>query len=145
MSVIPGVTLLASAVAGVSQHFEAKKAARKAERKQEHANRVESVSAQVANARSRRQAIAQARIAQAQNMAATSGQVQSSSASSGTNAALASQLGANIGSQQQSIASQQAAFDFRQGAQRALDRGQQRVGAWNAVGDTTKFVADSFT
>lgn len=136
--------LFASAT-GVPQYFEGKKAARKAERKQEHANRIEQASAQVRNATERRRAIARARMAAAQNTASVGGDLQSSSGLAGSNAGLATQTGANIGTQQQTLASQQASFDFRQGAQRALDRGQQRIGAWNAVGDTTKFAFSAFS
>jgi len=129
----------ASLAATTAGHFEKKKAARQSKREQEHANRVTSVSAQVQNATQRRKAIAQARIAQAQNQANAGGAVQSSSALAGSNSALAAQLGSNVGTQGQLLGSQQSAFDWRQRSQDTLAEGQQRAGDWNAVSGLLSF------
>lgn len=134
-----------STAAQIAGHFEEKKAARKAKRKQDEANRIETVSAQVRNSTQRRRAIAQARIAQAQNQANAGGEVQNSSALQGVNSGIAGQLGANIGAQNQTLGSQQNAFNFRQSAQDTLSRGRQRAGDWNAVGQVADFGAQNFS
>lgn len=135
-----GTAILATAglagATGVPQYFEQKKAGRRAARAQEEANQVSQASAQVANARRRRQAIAQARIAQAQNQAQQSSAVQSSSALSGIQSSISTQLGANIGAQQQQIGSQQRIQNLGQMSADALRRGQERSSMWTAAGNT---------
>lgn len=134
-------TGLFAAATGVPQYFEQKKAGRRAARQQEQANRVSQASAQVENARRRRQAIAQARIDAAQNQAAQSQAVQSSSALSGVQSSLGTQLGANIGTQQSRVASQQNIQNLQQSASDILRKGQERVALLNAVGDTATTAA----
>lgn len=130
--------IVASAVIGVgtatASHFEQKKAARKSERAQTKANDIESASSQVSNARARRRAIAQARIAQAQNQANAGGQVQGSSMQAGVQSSISSQLGANIGAQSQSIGNQMGVLGARQQASNALASGQRKANMWNTVG-----------
>lgn len=140
--------IVASAVIGVgtsaASYFEQKKAGREAERQQEKANRTESVQAQVENARNRRRAIAQARMAQASNQANMPGAVQSSSALSGVQSGISTQLGANIGAQSQSLGSQQAAFNLRQGAANTLAAGQRRANMWSTVGQVGQTLLQSY-
>lgn len=131
--------IVASAVIGAgtatASYFEQKKAGREAERQQEKANRTESAQAQVESARNRRRAIAQARMAQAANQANMPGAVQSSSALAGVQSGISTQLGANIGAQSQSLGSQQAVFNLRQGAANTLAAGQRRANMWSTVGE----------
>lgn len=143
-----GLMAVATALSAGSQiagHFEEKKATRKAERKQDEANRISSVSAQVRNSTQRRKAIAQARIAQAQNMANAGSAVESSSALQGVQSGIAGQLGSNIGAQNQLLGSQQNAFNFQQGAQDTLSRGRQRSGDFAAIGQLANFAAQNFS
>lgn len=140
----------AAGATGVPQYFAQKKAGRRAERKQKRAaeaqreaNRVSRAGAQVVNARRRRQSIAQARIAQARNAAAQGDSVQSSSALAGVQAGITSQLGANIGGQQQQIGNQaaiqgfqQQSQDFLTAAQNDIRRGQERSAMFSAAGNT---------
>jgi multidrug efflux pump subunit AcrA (membrane-fusion protein) len=135
-----GTGLFAGAT-GVPQYFEQKKAAREAARAQEQANRVSQASAQVENARRRRRAIAQARMAAATNTAAMSGDVQSSSALSGVQSSLATQLGANIGAQQQQVNTQQNIMNLQQQGANAMRRGQERAGLWQAAGNIGQMIA----
>jgi len=138
-AVLAGVAA-ATTVAG---HFEKKKAARKSQRQQEKANRTASVASQVENATARRRAIAQARMAQAQNLASAGGQVQNSSGLAGSNAALGAQLGANVGLQGQQLASQEATFGLRQDAQNTLAKGQLRAGGFRALGEVASFASEA--
>jgi len=135
-----GTGLFAGAT-GVPQYFEQKKAAREAARAQEQANRVSAASAQVENARRRRRAIAQARMASAANAANLSQSVQESSALSGVQASLGTQLGANIGAQGQQISSQQNIMNLQQQGANALRRGQERAGMWQVAGNIGKQIA----
>lgn len=140
MAAVTSAVLAGAALAAqTASHFEQKKAARKAERQQDHANRVEKVSAQVRNSTQRRKAVAQARMAQAQNQAGAGGQVQNSSGLAGSNAAIASQAGANIGTQGQNLLSKQASFDLRQSAQDTLQKGQQRAADFGAAAGLFQF------
>lgn len=137
MAALTTVALVGAGIAAagtVGSYFEQKKAARRAERKQEKANNISRASAQVENARQRRRAIAQARLAQAQNIANQSQQVQSSSALTGVQSGITSQLGANIGAQQQMIGNQFAIQGLQQGAASALRKGQERAGLWSLAG-----------
>ena len=134
-----------AAVSTAAGYFEQKKASRKSRRQQEKANRVASVSSQVENATARRRAIAQARMAQAQNLASAGGQVQNSSGLAGSNAALGSQLGANVGTQGQLLGSQEAVFGLRQDAQNTLADGQLRAQGFGAIAGLAKFGATNFS
>lgn len=136
--------LFASAT-GIPQYFEQKKAARGAARAQEEANRVSRASAQVENARRRRQALAQARLANAQNIAAQGSQVQTSSQLSGVQAALGSQFGANIGAQQQQIGAQQNIQNLQQRQADILRSGQERVGLYNVGANIANLIATAGT
>ena len=140
MGLIEVSTALFAGATGVPQYFEQKKAATEARQKQEAANRVSQASAQVENARRRRQAIAQARMASAQNVAAQGSQVQSSSALSGVQAGLGTQLGANIGAQGQRIAAGQDIQNLQQGAANALQKGKERTAMWNAAGNIGQMI-----
>jgi hypothetical protein len=75
-----------------------------------------------------------ARLAQAQNIANQSQQVQSSSALTGVQSSITSQLGANIGAQQQMVGNQFAIQGLQQGAASALRKGQERAGLWGLAG-----------
>lgn len=122
---------VAATITGAAGYFEQKKAGREAEREQKKARRTSEASAQVENARRRRRAIAQQRMAAAQNRANMSGAIQSSSALTGVNSALGTQTGANIGAQQAQVASQQQIGRFNQNAANALRTGQERAGLFN--------------
>jgi len=84
-------------------------------------------------------------MAQAQNISSAGGQVQNSSGLAGSNAALGAQLGANIGTQGQQLASQEATFGLRQDAQNTLAEGQLRAGGFNALGQVASFGAANFS
>ncbi len=132
---VVAATGLFAAATGIPQHFEQKKAGRRAQRAPEAANRTSQSAAQIENARRRRQAIAQARIAQARNEASVGSEVTASSALTGVQSGLSSQLGANIGAQRQRVGAQQTIQGFQQQSADALRRGRERVGALNALGD----------
>lgn len=139
LETIAAATGIFAATTGIPQYFEQKKAGRRAAREQEKANDISRASAQVENARRRRQAIAQARMAQAQNMAMQGQQVEASSSLTGVQSSLSTQLGANIGAQQQSIGNQQAIINRQQNAADALRRGQERTALWDVgaqIGNT---------
>lgn len=123
-----------TAAGTVGSYFEQKKASRRAQREQEKANRTSQATAQVQNARARRRAIAQARIAQARNEASQSQAIGSSSALSGVQSGLSAQTGANIGAQQAQVRSQFAIQGFQQNAANAMRRGQERAGMWQLGG-----------
>lgn len=122
---------VAATVTGAASYFEQKKAGREAEREQEKARETSEASAQVENARRRRRAIAQQRIAAAQNRANMSEATQSSSALTGVNSALGTQTGANIGAQRAQVTSQRQIGRFNQNAADALRTGQERAGLFN--------------
>lgn len=144
-----GTMLLATAGAagatGIPQYFEGKKAARKSARAQEKANAVSRASAQVESARRRRRAIAQARVAQATNQANMGSAVQSSSTLQGVQSSIGSQLGANIGAQQQQIGSQMRIQGLQQQSADAMREGQERIGMWNAAGQTFQAVTGALS
>lgn len=130
-AVIGGVLAAAGTTAS---YFEQKKTARKVRRRQEESNRISSSAAQVENARNRRRAIAQARIAQAQSLASTGGAVQSSSAIQGNAAGLASQLGSNIGFQGAQVRTQQSIIEQQQAAANAQRSGALKAGLYQGLG-----------
>lgn len=136
LEVITAATGVFASMTGIPQHFEQKKAGRRAARAQEKANQTSQSAAQIENARRRRQAIAQARIARAQNEASVGSEVASSSALTGVQSGLSTQLGANIAAQQQRINAQNTVMGFQQQSADALRRGQERVGLWNAAAQT---------
>lgn len=131
-AVIGGVL---AAGATTASYFEQKKTARKVEREQKEANDISSASAQVENARRRRRAIAQARMAQAQNLANAGGSMQNSSAITGTNAGLATQLGANMGTQGANISTQTALQGQQQKIADIQTDGALRAGIWQGLGN----------
>lgn len=126
-AVLAGAALATSAAGAYAQY----EAGKSAEKKQEKARAVSQASAQVENARQRRRAIAQARIAQAQNVAQQGSEVQSSSGLAGVQSSLSTQLGANIGAQQQRFASQTQIGNLNQSAANRLRRGQNIAGFAN--------------
>jgi len=128
-------TALFGAATGVASYVEQRNAARKAAKEQEHANDIAYAQAQVENARQRRRAIAQARIAQAANLANQSQEVQASSALSGVQSSISAQLGANIGAQNQQIGTQLGSLNAQQNAADALRRGQERAGMYTLLGN----------
>jgi len=130
-AVIGGVI---AAGATTASYFEQKKTAREVQRRQEESNRISSSAAQVENARNRRRAIAQARIAQAQSLASTGGAVQSSSAIQGNASGLASQLGSNIGFQGAQVRTQQGIMNQQQAAANAQMQGNLKAGMWQGIG-----------
>lgn len=136
---ILATTASALGATGIPQAFIARRAGRRAEREQQRAQRTSEASAQVISARRRRQAIAQARIAQARNIAAQDVGVQTS-ALSGVQSGIASTLGANIAEQRANIQNQQAIFGFQQSAADILRRGQERAGLFTAAGQTGQAV-----
>ena len=135
MAAVTGAILGAIAVGSqVKAYHDQKEAAKEAEQAQEKSNRMSAVEAQVENARNRRRAIAQARLAQAQNQAGQGSAVQSSSALSGVQSGLSSQLGANFGAQQQQIGTQFGIQGQQQRAATAIRRGNEQAGLWNLAG-----------
>jgi len=138
-----GTGLFAGAT-GVPQYFEQKKAARRAERAQNKANATERAAAQVENARRRRRALAQARMAQAQNTANQGAAVQYSSALSGVQSSLSTQFGANVGAQNQMIGNQAAVQGYQQQAASALRKGQERAGMWDVAGNLAQMGMTAF-
>jgi len=144
-AITTAVLMGVAAAASTASYFDAKKSARKSRRVQEKANRTASVSSQVQNATSRRRAIAQARMAQAQNISSAGGQVQNSSGLAGSNAALGSQLGANVGTQGQQLASQEATFGLRQDAQNIMADSQIRQQGFGAIAGLAQFGAANFS
>lgn len=125
--------IVSTAATGYSMYAQ-NEAQDKAQASQERANRVSAASAQVRSARERRRAIAQARIAQAQNAANMGSQVQSSSAEAGVSSSLASQLGANLGAQTQGINSQLNIQSLNQSAANALQTGRERSSLAQGIG-----------
>lgn len=123
-----------AAAATTASYFEQKKTAKKVRRRQEEANRISSSAAQVENARNRRRAIAQARMAQAQSLASTGGAVQSSSALQGNAAGLGAQLGANIGFQGAQVRTQQGIIAQQQAAANAQAQGNLNAGLYQGLG-----------
>lgn len=115
--------------------YEQDKAGDKAEAAQEQANRASQASAQVENARRRRKAIAQARMAAAANASNMSQSVQTSSALSGVQSSLGTQLGSNIGAQQQQIGSQQQIMNLQQQSANALRTGRERASMAQGIGN----------
>lgn len=140
LEMIAAGTGLFAGATGVPQYFEQKQASRRAEREQRKANETSQAAAQIENARRRRQALAQARMAQAQNRAAAGGTIQDSSALSGVQSSLVTQFGANLSGQRQQIGAQRTIQGYQQNSADALRRGQERVGAWNAAGDLASTV-----
>lgn len=138
-------TFAASSAVGIPQFLEARRASKRIESQQRHANEIASASAAVENARRRRRAIAQARIAQAQNVVNQSQAVQSSSALSGVQSSLTTTLGSNIAAQNQQINTQQGIINARQRAADIARSSQENIDLFNAVGSTTvaagKFLA----
>src|SRR5690554_4852026 len=135
LEIIAAGTGLFAAATGVPQYFEQKQAANRAAREQRKANETSQASAQIENARQRRRALAQARVIQAQNQAAQSSAVAESSTLSGVQSGISTQLGANIGAQQQRIGAQRTIQGYQQSAADAMRQGQERVGMWNAAGN----------
>lgn len=135
---ILAISAAITTTAGVASAIEQREAGKRAERRQEEANEISRASAQVANARRRRQAIAQARIAQAQNVAAQGGEIASSSPLAGVQAGITSTLGANISEQRAAVQNQQAIFGFQQRAQDAIRRGQERADIFDVAGDISR-------
>lgn len=131
-------TTAAAGATGIPQYFINKRAGDIAASKQEQANRVSKAGAAVEAARRRRQAIAQARIAQAQNIANQSSAVQNSSSLSGVQSSLATTLGANLGNQTRDIGNQQSIFNLQQDAADALRKGRELSSLFTAAGDTAK-------
>lgn len=129
-AVLGGISLAAT----VHGQLEARQAGKKAARQQREANEISKASAQAENARKRRRAIAQARIAQAQNIASQGGQVQSSSATTGAQTGIASTLGANLSSQRRGLVSGQSVFDLNQAASDTLRQGQETQALFGAIG-----------
>lgn len=145
LEIIAAGTGLFAGATGIPQYFEQKKAGRRAAREQEKANKTSQAAAQVENARRRRQAIAQARVAQAQNQVGMGSAVQSSSTLQGVQSSIGSQLGANIGAQNQRITSQRQIQGFQQNAADALRRGQERTAMWDAAGQTAMLAVNAFS
>lgn len=125
--VIAAVSLGATAVGTGMSLYQQKQAADK----QEEANKVSSAQAQVENARNRRKAIAQARMAQARNIAMQSADVANSSSLTGAQSSISSTLGSNIGMQNARIGSQQRIQGLQQQAADRMAIG----GMWQAAGN----------
>lgn len=132
MGIIELGTALFASASGVPQFLERRRAGKRAAAAQEEANQISRASSQVENARRRRQAIAQARIAQAQNITASGGNVQQSSVLSGIQSGISTQLGTNISSQRRGINTQQSIVNLRQQATNALRQGEERAGLFDA-------------
>lgn len=135
--------IVSTAATGYSM-YQQKEAGDKAEASQRAANRVSQASAQVQSARERRRAIAQARIAQAQNTANMGSQIQSSSAAAGVSSSLASQLGANLGAQTQGINSQLNIQGLNQSAASAMQTGRERSSLAQGVGNIASTALQSY-
>lgn len=143
LEIIAASTGLFAAATGVPQYLEQKQAGNRAAREQRKANETSQAAAQIESARQRRRAVAQARIAQAQNQAAQSGVVTSSSQLSGVQSSLSTQLGANIGAQRQQIGAQRTIQGYQQSAANALRKGQERTDLWNVGANIAQMVGSA--
>ena len=97
---------------------EQKKALKKSEKEQKHANRIEKAKAEITRGLERKRALANARQGTALNIAGASAQgiSEGSSALQGANAAIQSNLGTSVANANRSFVTQQQTFDLRQSA-----------------------------
>lgn len=139
-----GPTALAAGALGagnIASTLEQREASKEARRAREQANAVQRSAAAVEASRRRRLAVAQARIARAQNIAQGLDVGAATSLQQGAQASLAANLGTNLASQTRTFASGQQAFDLRQQAQSRLERGQERASLFQAFDQTAQTAA----
>lgn len=111
------------------------KANRRSRRLQQRANRIQSASSSVERARQRRRAVANARVAQAQNLAAAASQgTLGSSPLQGAQASISSGLAENLAGINRQFTTAQTTFDLRQQAADAEARGRERADRTRAIG-----------
>lgn len=125
------IAAIASTVIGAGTAVMSYEERRSAERDQEKAQKASQSQAQVENARQRRRAIAQQRIAAARNEAQqASGAVEGSSMLTGVQGSLTSQLGSNISGQRRQVQGGILQGNLMQSAQNKMGRAQtiQSVG-----------------
>ena len=138
MGIVAGVIGLASA-------YDQSKAARRAERKQKEANRIQKAAAAAQKGIERRKAISGARQIQASNIAGAVGQGISigSSPLQGAQAAIGSGLGSSFSQQGRESTSSQQTFDLRQSAAFTEANARANAAFAQAVAGTSKAIGDA--
>lgn len=130
--------LVGLATVGIGLQVHAREEARSAERasrrKQETANQVQQAQNSVNRARERRRAIAQARIAQAQNAAIAAQQgTTGSSPLEGAQSSISTNLATSIAAANRSFVSGSQTFQLRQDAANIMAAGQRRAQDFQAL------------
>jgi len=129
------IATVAGTAYSVASSIDQKKAAERGEKKQKEANRIQKATAEVGRGIARKRALAQARQAQASNLAGGIGQgiTEESSALQGAQSAIGSNLGTSLSSANRSFTSSQQTFDLRQSASNTLANSRANAAISSAV------------